>query len=307
LVAVISYNSAESTLRTVQSLCEQTYVSHDILLIDNGSSDETVRMVREQFPNVRIEALTANVGYARGVNFALDKASEHHYEHVLVCNHDILVPEDAVEMLVQTALDNPQAGVIGCIEYNASSNEEHGAGGGEYSQWFSTLKWRSPDGVDTKLSRVFCVQGALFLVTAAALRACIRIDESLFMYFEEVDLGFRLRSRGLPVLVDQRVRFVHRGSPTPYAPYVGHWMQRNRLYILKKYCRWYQVGFYILYSSILELPARCLLRSLQGHAGYAKACINGQIAALKELLSGNSHRAESDTEPRRLQMPVKTD
>ena len=124
------------------------------------------------------------------------------------------------------------------------------------------------------------------LITSTALNARVRIDDSLFMYFEEVDLGFSLGRSGAQVLIDGRVKVKNHGSPNHYSPYIGYWMQRNRLYILAKYADWYHICFYLLYSFMFELPMRCIVRSVQGHGSFAAACIKGQMSACREIFFG---------------------
>jgi hypothetical protein len=58
-------------------------------------------------------------------------------------------------------------------------------------------------------------------------------------------------------------------------------MQRNRLYMVRKHGRWYQRAFYVLYSSLVELPLKVLVRVLQGHTAFARACVTGQIDGLR--------------------------
>ena len=72
----------------------------------------------------------------------------------------------------------------------------------------------------------------------------------------------------------------HAGDSRLYAPPVGYLMQRNRLYMVRKHGRWYQQAFYVLYSSLVELPLKVLVRALQGHGGFARACVLGQIDGL---------------------------
>jgi GT2 family glycosyltransferase len=107
------------------------------------------------------------------------------------------------------------------------------------------------------------------------------MDETLFMYFDEVDLGFRLKEKGLRALVDGRVVFRHNREPETFAPRVGRLMQRNRLYVARKHGRWFEALFYALYSTLFELPAKVVVRSLQGRARFALACVAGQLEGLR--------------------------
>ena len=289
LVSVLAYNSPESTLRTLRSLRRQTYKDFHLLLIDNASDAGSFEDVTREFPNLEVRRLPENRGYTGGNNFALDLARAGGYDCLLVATHDVEVEPRALECLVETAASHPEAGVVGGVELNPRTGLERASAGGTYSKWFSRLRWESaPRDEDTKPREVFCVHGALMLLSSSALAAGVRMDENLFMYFDEVDLGFRLREKGLRALVDCRVVFRHGRGPETFAPQVGRLMQRNRLYVARKHGRWFEALFYALYSTLFELPAKFIYRSLQGRARFALACVAGQLDGLRGTRPGRS-------------------
>jgi GT2 family glycosyltransferase len=282
LVSVLAYNSPDSTAETLRSLRRQTYPDFHLMLIDNASDAGSLEDVAREFPELDVRSLPENRGYTGGNNFALDLAREGGYDCLLVATHDVEVEPRALERLVETAVSRPDAGVVGCVELNARTGLERASAGGVYSKWFSRLRWESaPRGEGAGPREVFCVHGALVLLTPSALAAGVRMDENLFMYFDEVDLGFRLREKGLRALVDRRVVFRHSRGPETFAPWVGRLMQRNRLYVARKHGRWFEALFYALYSTLLELPAKLVYRSLQGRALFALACVAGQLEGLR--------------------------
>ena len=155
--------------------------------------------------------------------------------------------------------------------------------GGTYAKWFSRLAWKSSplSKAGEKWQEVFCVHGAFLLLTRKAISSGVRMNEDLFMYFDEVDLGFQLQMKGFRALVDHRVIFRHNRAPQAFTPRIGYLMQRNRLYMVRKHGRWFHLLFYILYSSLFELPAKIVVRSLQGRTGFALACIFGHLDGLR--------------------------
>ena len=294
LVSVLSYNSAQTTIEALRCLSRQTYPEYHLQLIDNGSTDETVQRAAREFPELDIKTLASNSGYTGGSNFALRQALEAGYDYVIICTHDVEVDERVVERLVETALAHADAGVVGGVEENIYSGELRAAGGGSYSRWFSRARWHGAAVTATVAQEVFCVQGALQLLTLKAVSSGLMMDENLFMYFDEVDLGFQLRERGLKAVVDGRVRVGHKRRTRLYTPAEGYLMQRNRLYMVRKYGRWYHRAFYLLYSSLVELPAKVLVRGLQGHIGFAGACVAGHVDG---LLGRNGYGRLSAYEP----------
>ena len=294
LVSVLAYNSAESTVGTLRSLRRQTYPDFHLLLLDNDSDDDTLERVAREFPELETRRLPENRGYTGGNNFALDLARAEGYDCLLVATHDVEVEPRALECLVETAAAHPEAGVVGCVELDVRTGRERASAGGVYSKWFSRLSWETaPPAADTEPREVFCAHGALMLLTRRALAAGVRMDENLFMYFDEVDLGFQLREKGLRTLVDRRVVFRHNRGPETFTTRVGRLMQRNRLYVARKHGRWFEALFYTLYSTLFELPAKFVFRSLQGRARFALACVAGQLEGLRGRRPTDERRVTS--------------
>ena len=282
LVAVLAYNSPETTAATLRSLRRQTGPDFHLLLIDNASDGGSTERAARESPGLEVRRLPENRGYTGGVNFALDLARAGGFDCLLLATHDVEVGPRALEYLLETAAARPDAGVVGGVEHDPRTGRERASAGGVYSKWFSRLSWESaPPAEGPGPREVFCVHGALLLLTRAAVAAGVRMDENLFMYFDEVDLGFRLREEGLRALVDGRVVFRHNRAPETYAPRVGRLMQRNRLYVARKHGRWFEALFYALYSTLCELPAKVVVRSLQGRARFALACVAGQLEGLR--------------------------
>ena len=279
LISVLSHNSAQTTLMALRCLSQQTYSAYHLQLVDNASTDGTPDEAARAFPGLDIKVLPENTGYTGGCNLILRQARSEGYNYVLLCTHDVEVDERTVELLVETALACPSAGVIGAVEHNLAADAARAGDGGRYSKWFSRAVWQSTTGPDAP-REVFCVHGAFLLLTPQALAAGVQMDENLFMYFDEADLGFQLQQKNLRAVVDGRVRMRHTGGARLYTPPIGYLMQRNRLYMARKHGRWYQRAFYVLYSSLIELPLKVMVRSLQGHTGFASACVAGQIDGL---------------------------
>ena len=287
LVSVLGYNSPAGTAETLRSLGRQSYGNYHLLLVDNASDEGVLEVLSREFPGLDVRRLPENSGYTGGNNFALRLARADHYDYLLISNHDVEVEPGAVERLVETAMSHPDAGAVGGVEFDPRAGRERASAGGVYSKWFSRLSWRSAPPAEGagECQQVFCAHGAFLLLTGRAVGGGVLLDENLFMYFDEVDLGFQLEKEGLRTLVDRRVVFRHKREARESSPRVGYLMQRNRLYTVRKHGRWYHFLFYVLYASLLELPAKVIVRSLQGRARFALACVAGHVDALR-----GSHR-----------------
>lgn len=293
LVSVLAYNSPETTAETLRSLRRQSHADYHLLVIDNASHDDSLEQLTREFPGLEVRRLPENRGYTGGVNFALDLARAEGYDCLLAATHDVEIEPRALEHLLETARARPEAGVVGGVEFDPRTGRARASAGGAYSKWFSRLTWGSAPPAETAAGEpreVFCVHGALLLLTKKAVAQGVRLDENLFMYFDEVDLGFQLGAKGLRALVDRRVVFSHNRGPETFKPWVGRLMQRNRLYVARKHGRWFHLLFYALYSTLLELPAKFLYRCLQGRVRFALACVAGQLEGLRGQTGQNRPR-----------------
>lgn len=281
LVSVLSYNSAADIVTTLKCIERQTYPNLHLQVLDNCSTNDLVDRVKKEFPTVNVRVLDSNRGYTGGSNVVLKQCVEEGYDYVILCNDDIEVTERAVEYLVETAQAFPNAGTIGCIEANMAG-KVRAIDGGQYCGWTSSIRRRSSIGDVTAPSIVVpTAHGAMVLFTKKAIESGVLMDENLFMFFDEVDIGFQLAAKHFKAYTDRRVIVRHKSVPYQKDEYVGYLSQRNRLYIVRKYGRWYHRLFYYGYSSFIELPVKTVIRSLQGYPRFALACIIGHFDALK--------------------------
>lgn len=110
IVAVVpTYNSAKWLEGCIGSLLDQTRPPHVIVVVDNGSDDETLDIVRRQWPEVRCIALGRNVGYGHAVNIGATQCAG----HVLACNADVVLEASCLEKLSKGLADAPDVGLIG--------------------------------------------------------------------------------------------------------------------------------------------------------------------------------------------------
>jgi GT2 family glycosyltransferase len=292
LVAIINYNSADDAIETVRSIQAQTLpqdAEFDLELIDNGSTDDCYRVIACAIPDLRVARYATNLGYAGRINQVLQNASSMHYDHVVICNNDIELNNCALANLLETAgmLD---AGLVGGVEYCYYTGVVRAVAGTGYSLWDSRARWlRSVSELPAAAAQVAFVQGSLLLFTSRALAAGLNVDEKLFMYGEEVDLGYQLARHGLRAYVDTRVCIRHKAKAHPLAISAGYYLQRNRLYLVRKYGKLHHILFYVLYLVTLELPAKLALRTLQGRFDYSRACFAGFVDALAGRMGIRPH------------------
>lgn len=286
LVSILSYNKAEDTIETIECFRNQSCMNYDLIIIDNASSGDCVAKLRDKYPEMKMICLKENIGYVGGNNLALEIGLKEDYDFVVISNDDIAIEPDILENMIETAQSNPSAGVIGVVEENYYSGETKAIGGHGFNFIRAKGKWLTKRPCErSSVIEVDYVQGALLLFTKKAIRSNILFDANLFMYCDEIDIYFQLQKNGQKAFVDTRCRVRHKSVNESFNLLQGYFIQRNRLYLSRKYAPFYIYICTIIYTLLLELPVKIFIRSIQGYPYYAWSCVLGYWDGLRGNMS----------------------
>ena len=220
-VVVVSHNSERYLDRCLGSVVGRGY---DVVLVDTASTDGTVALVRDAFPDVRIVELGRNAGYGAANNVGVASTAA---EYVLILNPDAWPLGDAADRLVEVIRNSPWAGIVGPRLLGLDGVQEQSVRGfptvWRLATEYCFLRWLAPwsrlvnafygAGVDpVNRGEVEWVVGAAMLVRRKAFEDAGGFDERFFLYNEEVDLAYRFRELGWEVLYHPAAEFVHVGG-----------------------------------------------------------------------------------------------
>jgi GT2 family glycosyltransferase len=228
-VIIVNWNGERFLERCLVALMTQTIKPHEIILLDNASSDGSLEIAR-QFPIVQLLSQDQNTGFARGNNLAIDAVSKKS-EWIALINPDAFAEPHWLEALLVAAESNPGFDVFGSKLINAGDTKLLDGAGDAYH--LSGLVWRMEHGLSVPTSaenvrEVFSPCAAAALYRRSALCELGGFDEDYFCYVEDVDLGFRLRLAGYRCLYVPQSVANHVGSGTTggqhsdFAMYYGH-------------------------------------------------------------------------------------
>jgi GT2 family glycosyltransferase len=111
-VLTLSWNDAENTIEFLRSVRRMDYDRYSVVVVDNGSSADTVEAIRAAFPEVELIAVGRNLGFGGGANVGFERAQQLGVDYVLFINNDTVVHCSLVRELVRAAHDHPRAGVL---------------------------------------------------------------------------------------------------------------------------------------------------------------------------------------------------
>lgn len=229
-IVIVNFNTRAELSRCLDSLISQPPTTpHDIVVVDNASTDDSVGIVRARWPSVRIIEAGANLGFARANNLGIRATAS---ELVLLLNSDTVVPPGTIDTLVRWLDTHPGAAVVGPRLVDAHGRAEL-SWGWMVSPWHELrqklltrghdrgvgLLSRRVERLTRRERRVDWVSGACLLARRAAAEHAGLLDERYFMYLEDVDFCAAIRAHGGDIVFMPTAEVVHlRGRSRAKAP-----------------------------------------------------------------------------------------
>jgi hypothetical protein len=134
-IIILNWNGKEDTLACLASVRNIDYSNFDTIVIDNGSSDESVKAIQKKFPEVKIIEIGKNRGYAGGNNVGIQYALENGADYILLLNNDTIVDSQLLKALINATLQIQQPGILSPkIYYFESRNKIWYAGAQQIRQ-----------------------------------------------------------------------------------------------------------------------------------------------------------------------------
>lgn len=215
---VLNWNAQAYLDACLRSLQAQDYPAARIIVVDNASSDDSLTLLRDRFPDVQLIAGATNRGYSGGNNLGLVQSDA---EIAVLVNPDIEAPPDWLRTLVAAMVADPDIGVAGCLLCDADGTVQH-AGGRVNAPIALTdhLGRGEPDAGRFTPAGGAAVADVDYVIGAAmAIRRAVRariggLDETFFLYYEDVDYCFRARAAGFRVVYVPTPPVIHHESVT---------------------------------------------------------------------------------------------
>lgn len=317
VVLIVSFNGGSDLLECLDSVKRQRYANLRVIVVDNGSTDDSGDRVRRAHPDVEVLRIEPNEGLAPGFNAGIARAMEMDCRYVLLLNDDVVIARDFLEQAVAVAIVEPRAASVTGPVFYWDEPERLWYAGAEILWWLGKTyhigrrviwgpAFRSP-------RKLGYASGAAALYNVAALRAVGGWDERYFLVFEDSDWCVRARRAG----------WYHRYVPGPKAwhkvsasvggekaPLYLYFLFRNNIRFMRRHARlWHWPSFLAFFA--LESLVRYSITSLFGSTrGAREAAIwlglwdalrgrygRGSSPAIIRRLGGRAGRGSRETVP----------
>ena len=258
-VIILNWNNKDLTLECLQSLQKinkpvKSKVS--FLVVDNGSADDSVKVIKKAYPQVLILENKKNLGYAEGNNKGMEYALEKGADYLLVLNNDIEVDKDFLVRLIKVAEKEKKAGLFSPKIYFAPGYEFHKERCKEKERgkiiWYAggMIDWdnilsphRGVNEVDkgqyNQIVETDYASGSCMLIKREVLEKIGFFDKKIFMYWEDSDLSQRAKRAGWKVLYVPQAKTWHKvaSSSAIGGSLNDYYLTRNRLLFGLRYAR----------------------------------------------------------------------
>jgi len=289
---VVTFNGGEVTRDCVSSLQQGCHADLSILVVDNASTKVEQADLHARWdgePDIEVITLLENRHFAGGVNAGAARALADGATHLFFLNNDTVIEPGCIDLLLQEATENPEAGIYGPALLDLG--DRHAISLGErYAAWSlalprAVLRVRSASASSYPVGGIM---GSAILVSADCLRQVGPYREDLLVYYEEVDFCLRARALGFQPHIVSDAIVLHdgmRGFTSGLQPYAARLKIRNQLRLAYDHGGW--PGFLIFFPTFLALlMGSTIVYVWRGDGPTVRALWAGLVEGLSWLWRG---------------------
>jgi hypothetical protein len=216
LIVILNWNGIEDTLKSIDSLLNQTYKQYKILIIDNGSIDNSVLLLETLVAkNNKLHLIKniKNLGFAGGVNIGIRYSIDNNYNTVALFNNDAVADEKWLESLVSSLSTDTSIATGLLLSEDAkiidSTSEMYSVWGMPFPRSRGTTASSAPES-----GYIFGATGGATLYKTSLFKQIGLFDESFFAYYEDVDISFRAQLAGHKIYYTKDAIAYHKQGAT---------------------------------------------------------------------------------------------
>ncbi len=222
-IIIVNYNTEYLTRQTLQSIYDRKYnIDYEVYVVDNSSADNSVKMIQNEFPQVKLIISERNLGFSKANNLALKQVKG---KYVLLLNSDTVLLDDCLEKCIKYIENNKEVGALGCKVLLENGVLDHACKRGfptpKASLYYMlkldklypksskfgkyTLNYMSED----EINEVDAITGAFMMVRREVIAQVGTLDESFFMYGEDIDWCYRIKEVGWKIVYYPKAKIIH--------------------------------------------------------------------------------------------------
>jgi GT2 family glycosyltransferase len=241
-IIILNWNGLNDTLECLDSVKKIDYPNFNVIVVDNGSTDNSVEVIKKRFPDVALIATGRNLGFAEGNNVGVTYAMSKGADYILLLNNDTIVDAQLLSSLVEAAEQNPDAGIFGAKIYYYSEPDKIWYAGARWIKKtlnFEHIGWGEID--DGKcydeIVEIDYACGCALFARVEMIKKIGLMEPRFFLTHEESDWCYQAIRAGHKTLFVPKAKVWHKISVSfggSESPLFAYFMSRNRLLWAKR-------------------------------------------------------------------------
>lgn len=243
-IVILNYNHLEDLKETIHSFLEQSYPNTRIIVSDNGSTDNSIKWLHKNHPEIIVIENKKNLGWAEGNNVGIRYALKHNADYILLANNDLSFKDPSIIDSLLKAYDRfPKLGIIGPSQNSYFEKDKIVNQGWimfpkvKHSFNKNRLEYIRKNDIPFNYKVIDNVSGSFMIIKREVFDDVGEIDNDLFLYAEDADFSLRAWKMGWISLVDSSIMIYHKVSATAgiNSPLKIYYMTRNLIYLIRKH------------------------------------------------------------------------
>lgn len=243
VIVLLNWNGKKDTLECLASLEKVDYPHFQTIVVDNGSTDDSISAIRASFPQIPLFETKANLGFAGGNNVGIQWALEKRAEWILLLNNDTTAAPDFLTEFMNAAKEEPRAKILGAKIFRSSDPDRIDHCGGYWNPQICEFESPAMNKLDDPYSfadmkQADYVCGAALLMHRSVPETIGLLEPKFFLFWEETDFCFRAKRAGFETWTAPKARIWHKVSSsfTGGKPHMFYFWWRSRLLWLSRNC-----------------------------------------------------------------------
>lgn len=250
-IIILNWNQLNDTCVCLDSLKKIAYPNYQIVVVDNGSQDNSLKTIKKKYPMVKIIANSSNLGFVRANNQGIKLALQSKADYILILNNDTIVHPQMLTKLVRKAEEDKKIAIIGPQIYYYDQPQK---------LWFlrANLSWplggikilnqnKKKSYSKEQLFNSDYITGAAMLIRSEVIQRLGSFDPYFFIYWDDVELSVRYKKGGYKIKALANAVMWHKVSSAATAGEKSCFlMGRNQLYFCRKHNNFFTFWFVVV-------------------------------------------------------------
>jgi len=212
-IILLNWNGLDDTLECLGTICRSDYPNYDIIVVDNCSTDDSIKTIFQKFPQVFLIKNSINLGYTGGNNIAMRYAVEHDTDYVWLLNNDTVVETDTLSKIVATAERDPAIGMVSPLVYFYGEPDVIQFCGSQIDWESASISpFSDPQSYEKNKNKPISLWGTALLIKRDVVEKIGYLDDKFFAYGEDEDYSIRVIRAGFRNEVQIYAKIHHKDS-----------------------------------------------------------------------------------------------